>query len=217
MNSEPPAWKTLISSPLTANERIALITTIFSDTTQAEMVERLSGDDAQIFTDMVYEVGPCAISRSKGKSVDFDCFVGQELDRLEQETRRRSLRYLRGICGRQTLLPRSLEIPLCYDVTENPLRRGGFADVWKGKHNGQDVAAKVFKLPPGDNRGRIRKVGYRRCSLLVVCTDNGPCFPAVLQGGCGVAGLPSFGCTATVGRDNDGGRTRNGVGVDDEG
>jgi len=51
--SEDPAWKRLITHTPTVHERISLITTIFSDDNQAEMVKNLSGDDAQKFIDVL--------------------------------------------------------------------------------------------------------------------------------------------------------------------
>ena len=63
-------------------------------------------------------------------------------------------------CGRQTLLPQSLLIPLCYDPTKEPLCHGVFAYVWKGKHQGQDVAAKVLRVYQKDSYiEQTRRVG----------------------------------------------------------
>ena len=56
------------------------------------------------------------------------------------------------------MLPKSLPIPLCYNPSETPQRYGGFADVWKGEHKGQVVAAKVFRAPVTGDREQIRKV-----------------------------------------------------------
>ena len=53
-----PAWKRLIIRPLVANERVSLITYIFSDRDETEAVKRLRGDDAQSFVDVVDEVLP---------------------------------------------------------------------------------------------------------------------------------------------------------------
>jgi len=36
---------------------------------------------------------------------------------------------------------------------------GEFADVWKGRHHGKDVAAKVLRISSSDDPRRIRKVG----------------------------------------------------------
>jgi len=80
------------------------------------------------------------------------------LDGLTPQVRRRCLRSLCRICGHQTLLPQSLGIPLCYDPTENPLHRGGCADVWKGQHQDQDVAVKVVKVYTKNNPARIKRV-----------------------------------------------------------
>jgi len=56
LRSEDPAWKRLITHTPTTHERISLITTIFSDYNQAEMVKDLRGDDAQEFIDVLDEV-----------------------------------------------------------------------------------------------------------------------------------------------------------------
>ena len=54
--SDIPAWKRLINRPLATDERISLITTIFSDRNETEAVSHLSEDDAQSFVDMIDEV-----------------------------------------------------------------------------------------------------------------------------------------------------------------
>ncbi|KAF9644930.1 kinase-like protein, partial [Thelephora ganbajun] len=59
---------------------------------------------------------------------------------------RKCLAASRRICGRQALLPRSAQIPICYNRLDNPLYRGGYADVWKGEHQGRDVAVKVLRV-----------------------------------------------------------------------
>ena len=55
--SVPPAWKQLINDSLSTHERISLITSIFSGDNEVEAVVHLSGEDAQNFVDVVYEVG----------------------------------------------------------------------------------------------------------------------------------------------------------------
>ena len=72
---------------------------------------------------------------------------------------RECLRYLRRICGRQAPVPRSLVIPLCYDPNENLVYHGGFADVWKGWHHGQEVAAKVVRVYMNHDFEQTRRVG----------------------------------------------------------
>ena len=62
---------------------------------------------------------------------------------------------LHRICGRCALLPRSLQIPICYDRLSNPSYRGGFADVWEGKHSGSAVAVKVLRIY---SAGEIKKI-----------------------------------------------------------
>ena len=78
--SEQPPWKRLTSHPLAADERISLITTIFSDRNQIEMVRQLSGDDAQTFIDVIDEVTFYKIPRSEDRPVHFDSHYCISLD-----------------------------------------------------------------------------------------------------------------------------------------
>ena len=78
------------------------------------------------------------------------------MDSLSPGAHERWLRSLRKICGRQALLPRSLEIPLCYNPMDVPLCHGGSADVWKGQHHGRDAVVKVYQT---NDFEQIRKVG----------------------------------------------------------
>ena len=75
------------------------------------------------------------------------------------QLRQKCLRVLRKICGSQALLPISLQIPLCYDLSDVPLYSGGFADVWKGEHQGTNVAVRVLKVTSG-NLDKVRSVGH---------------------------------------------------------
>ena len=89
------------------------------------------------------------------------CPVGQVWDTLAPHVRKSCVRAIYRICYHQALLPRSLTIQPGFNVTGAPLYHGGFAGVWKGRHQGRDVAAKVLKLrSEGDSR-EIRRVG--RC------------------------------------------------------
>jgi len=51
-----PAWKRSIICPRAIDERISLITAIFSDRIESEAVRRLSGDDARSFVDVIDKV-----------------------------------------------------------------------------------------------------------------------------------------------------------------
>ena len=77
------------------------------------------------------------------------------------------------MCRRHALLPRALKIPFCYDRTGVALYRGGFADVWKGKHRGREVAVKVLRTYSNSDLQRIAGVSYWLCSLPACrCTDS---------------------------------------------
>ena len=146
------------------HEHISLVTMIFSDKNQAKMVSNLSGKDAQTFVDKLNEV------RSHNPSFEAVApwlkpliFFNKVLDYLAPQMHRRCLRYLYRICGGQALLPRSLEIPLCYDPAENAAFHGGHTDVWKGQHEGREVSIHVYKTLPGDDTERIKRVSCWWC------------------------------------------------------
>ena len=56
--SGTPAWKRLTDRPLTTDERVSLITNLFSDRIETEAVKRLRGGDAQSFVDVMDKVLP---------------------------------------------------------------------------------------------------------------------------------------------------------------
>ncbi|KAF9642512.1 kinase-like protein [Thelephora ganbajun] len=139
---EGSTWGRLISHTLVTHERISLIETVFSDRNQVEMFEHLSGDNAQTLIDMLDEV----------------------LDNLGPEIRRNCLGYLARICDHRALLPKSLHIPLRYDLLRPPSYTGGFAEVWKGEYNGREVAIKTLRVYPRDDVEHFRR---RFCRVAV--------------------------------------------------
>ncbi|KAF9643165.1 kinase-like protein [Thelephora ganbajun] len=130
-----PVWKPLIDCLLAMDERVSLITAIFSNREETEVVECLCGSDAQSFVDVIYET----------------------LDILASWLRRKCLTALCKICGRESLLPRSVQIPLCYNRMDTPLYRGGYADVWKGEHRGREVAVKVLVVYMTSDLDKIKR------------------------------------------------------------
>ena len=213
MCSGIPTWKQLITHTLATHERISLIITIFSDHIQTKMVNRLDGDDAQAFIDAIDEVRSCTISNSKDRVINFEPLVNQELDKLPPEFRRKCLLYSSNICGHRALIPSSLVIPLCYDQTDPPLYCSGYADIWKGKYYGRDVAAKGLRVHRTNDLNRMKKAGYPQLvyinELTMSCTG-------VLQGDRYVEIPSSYKRVATVGRDSDWESACNGIGVDEE-
>ena len=67
--SDPPAWQRLINYTRPTPECTDLITSIFSDRNEIDVVKHLSGDDAQTFIDAVNEVS-YPLSLTKNGSVD---------------------------------------------------------------------------------------------------------------------------------------------------
>jgi len=79
------------------------------------------------------------------------------------------------ICGRQASLPRSLQIPLSYDRSNNPLYRGGYTDLWKGEYQGLDVAVKVLRVYSTSDFDKITSVGsYHPVKTPCTPTNTGP-------------------------------------------
>ena len=93
--------------------------------------------------------------------------------------RRKCLAPLRKICSHHTLIPRSIQIPLCYNRTEDPRYQGGFAEVWKGQHEGIEVAVKVLKVFESSDLVKIKRVGFPICQRAhvdpLVSTAQGFC------------------------------------------
>jgi len=87
------------------------------------------------------------------------------LDSLTPRLRSECLRVFCEICGCQALLPKSLlRIPPCYDQSEDPLYRGGFADVWEGEYQGHQVAVKVPRVYSASDFDKTTKVFHHQKS-----------------------------------------------------
>ena len=90
------------------------------------------------------------------------------LSSLVPRLRRRCLSTLCKLCGSQALLPTTLQIPLCFNQSDNPLYRGGYADVWKGEHQDRKVAVKVLRVYSISDFDKIISVGrhvHQKCAL----------------------------------------------------
>lgn len=186
----------MASPSLSVDERAALIASILSNPDEAEVAARLSGGDAQTFVDTIYGVCFHAIPRLK---VAIES-LNQALDSLTPDIRKRCLHYLSTICGRHGILPKLCPISLYYDPTEAPLYFGKYADVWKGRYDGKEVAVKVLRVSVND-LGRTKKVC---CSEFIVCANGSITSNAeVLQAGCGVEGPSPSKCATVVGCHND--------------
>ena len=94
---------------------------------------------------------------------------------LSQQTRNKCLKSLYRMCGRHALLPRTLKIHVSYNQTGEALYRGGFADVWKGEHGGQDVAVKVIRTYSNSDLQRVVGVGFRLLTTVCLHTNGALC------------------------------------------
>jgi len=138
------------------------------------------------------------------------------LDTLAPRLQRKCLTTLRRICSHQTLLPGSLQIPLCYNRSDIPLYRSEYADLWRGEHQGCHVAAKVLRVNSTSHFDKITSVGVPTVCRKACVNKLTPAHIEVLQGSFDVeSSLPSE-RTATVGSDHDRLPVRDGMGVDGE-
>jgi hypothetical protein len=154
---DAPVLKRLIGRTFLPHQTIPLIESIMSKD-GVQMINDLHGDDAQTFIDVIHEVRSTALPFLRHSlttavllgplAFKLSTCVDQALDHpdLPSQLRRECLRMLSRICGPRALLPRSLQIPHCYNRLDDPLYYGGFADVWKGEHQGCPVAVKVLKV-----------------------------------------------------------------------
>ena len=115
--------------------------------------------------------------------------------------RKKCLAVLCKICSHHALIPRSIQIPLCYDRTKAPRYRGGFAEVWKGEHAGIEVAVKVLKVFVTSDLAEITKVGFPlrqrvRVDRLAATTE-------ILQRNNHLESSPPPECIATLGGDDE--------------
>ena len=128
--------------------------------------------------------------------------VDQVLDDPTFSFRKKCLKTLRKICGDQALLPNSLQIPLCYNPSDNALYSGGYADVWKGQHQGYGVAVKVLRVYSTSNFEKIKNVGLGCCAVFHVGELTLACVE-VLQGSHDVENAAPSERAATIGSDDD--------------
>ena len=106
-----------------------------------------------------------------------------------------------------------MRIPVCYNGSEAPQSSGGFADVWKGSHEGKDVAAKVLRLYARSDFESIRKVGNTQPFILAKKLIM--LYAAVLQGGRDMEHAPPSKRAAIGRRDNGGKAFCDGLRVDE--
>ena len=106
-----------------------------------------------------------------------------------------------------------MRITVCYIDSETPLSHSGFAEVWKGNHEGKDVAAKVLRLYAGSDFEKIKKVGTTQPFVLAKRLIM--YYAAILQGGPNVEHTSPSKFAAVGGRDDRGNTFCGGLGVDE--
>jgi hypothetical protein len=93
------------------------------------------------------------------------------------EIHRRCLFALYKLCGREALVPKSLELPLCCNLDGPPLCRGEFTDVWKGSHDGKDTAVKVLRVGSSNGLEKAKMVSFQWWCLRLVFVTTADCHP----------------------------------------
>jgi hypothetical protein len=67
------------------------------------------------------------------------------------------------MCASRSLVPRSPQIEVSYDLSDVAYGHGGFADVWKGKYGDREVAVKVLRMYANSNLQEVTRVSRERC------------------------------------------------------
>jgi len=115
----------------------------------------LQGEDASSLIDILDHV-------SWGSVIGASCLIPVQAlgaSVMELDLRKKIFRILRKVCGSQTVLPRS-----CI-LSDNTVKEGdiaftsgGFADVWEGRHNGNRVCIKAFRILTTESLFKIKQV-----------------------------------------------------------
>jgi len=120
------------------------------------------------------------------------------------------------MCGRQALLPKSLQISFSYNRLEVPRYRGGYADVWVGDHGGRQVAVKVLRVYSTSDFKKITSVGCLHSILNIRAGKLTATHVGVLQGSHDMENPSPSKCVATLGSHDEQRGIHNGIGVDDK-
>ena len=119
----------------------------------------LQGDDALTLVDILDQVNR-SIRFGVPHSNSLQAF---EAPNMSLDLRKRSVRILRRVCGLQRILPRSCIVSDGISKEGDiAFASGGFADVWKGRHNRNPVCVKAFRAYTTENLGKIKQVGSKR-------------------------------------------------------
>lgn len=127
----------LIHQSTPPHEVISLVKSIFRSKDEVTTVCDLHGNEAQLFINTIHET--------------------MGFPELPPRLREKCLAVLCRVCSRQGLLPRALQIPMCYNRSNAPLFCGGCADVWRGEHQGSYVAVKVLRVYATADVSKIKK------------------------------------------------------------
>ena len=171
VNPSTPTRNRLTSHSFPPDEAIPRIKEVITSKDETGLTGYSSDDTAQTFIDVVNEVCHHTSSLPRHGLISFTLFgslaldlppsTNQTLDLPDLPPRLREVfsNALYRACSHWTLLPRSLQIPLCYNRSTIPQCRGGYADVWKGEYQGHPVAAKVLRVYSTSEFHKIRRVG----------------------------------------------------------
>jgi hypothetical protein len=71
------------------------------------------------------------------------------------------MRAMPKLCAAHGMLPSSYILTDGLEVIgDKAYKFGGFADIWKGRFEGRNVAIKALRVYATNNLGKIKKVGY---------------------------------------------------------
>jgi len=155
VDSDVPALKNAFLTQLRSKEFPNALTELLASQEGVNAAMSLQGDDALTLVDVLDQVSRARIIRSPHLTLA----QAFEAPNMDLDLRRRSVRLLRSVCGSQTILPRSCT--LSDNISKEAdvkFASGGFADVWKGRHNGNHVCVKAFRAYTACNLSKIKQV-----------------------------------------------------------
>ena len=145
-------------------------------------------------------------------------YVDQALDGFEfaPKIRKKCVKSLYKMCAGRTLLPKSLHFEIPEDSAGVVVYRGGFADVLRREHRGQEVAVKALRVY-GDNRlQETTNVSRLWTSNPFYALGNEHDLVEVLQGGYYLEISSASECVTAAGGGNDQESIRYGIRVDEK-
>ena len=167
LGSENAFLTQLTSIDTGSREFTNVLTKTLASQEDVNTVMSLRGEDALTIVDILDKVSRLIRIRATHSIIPLKAL---EAPNMSPDLRRRVVRILQRVCCSQTILPRSCTL---FDISKEgdmAFSSGGFAEVWKGRHNGKPVRVKAFCADTPEDLPRVKQVydwySQARCGFL---------------------------------------------------